>query len=182
MEHFPTLETERLRLSKLKVADIPTIIQLANNINIAKYTQNLPNPYFEKDAVFWINLAHQSIQNGSKVILAIRNKATDAFMGGMGLHVNSQHHRAELGYWIGEPFWGKGFVTEAVHTMMKYGFNELNLHRIHAHYVKENVGSGRVMEKVGMKREGELLEHQYKYGVYHTIVAYGITKEQFFNS
>ena len=179
METFPILETERLRLSVPQAADIPTIVELANNLNIAKYTQNLPYPYAEKDAIYWLNLAQQGMQNGSKLVLAIREKATNTFMGGIGLHINDRHHRAELGYWIGEPFWGKGYVTEAARAMMQYGFEELKLNRIQAHYMKQNIGSGRVMEKAGMQREGELVEHQFKYGVYHTIVAYGITKTQY---
>jgi RimJ/RimL family protein N-acetyltransferase len=179
MSHFPTLETERLRLSALKATDISTIVQLANNVNIARYTRNLPYPYFEKDAIFWLNLAHQGIQGGSKLVVAIRDKASDEFMGGTGLHINERHHRAELGYWIGEPFWGKGYVTEAAKAMIDYAFDKLNLNRVQAHHMKENVGSGRVMQKAGLLYEGEMVEHEFKSGVYHTLVAYGITKRQY---
>lgn len=179
MKNTPIIKTERLVLSKLSATDIPTIVQYAANENIAKYTLNLPHPYFEKDAVFWVNLANEGYENGSRLNLAMRNKKTLDFMGGIGLTINKKNNRAEVAYWIGEPFWSKGFTTEATKAIMKYGFDELGLNKITSTHMSENIASGKVMIKSGMVKEGELIQDRLKNGVYHDVMLYGITKEEY---
>lgn len=177
-KHTP-LSTERLYLSAPRAADIPLIVAHANNLNVTQYTKNIPFPYAEKDAVFWLNLANSGMADGSKYIWAIRHPDTLAFMGGVGLHVSSKHQHAELGYWIGEPFWGKGYTSEAVEVVMRFGFEKLGLARICAHYLAINGASGRVMEKNGMQLEGTLRQHMFRGDRLHDIKYYGILRKEF---
>jgi len=78
--------------------------------------------------------------------------------------IEADHRRAELGYWIGVPYWGKGYATEAARSVVNYGFSTLELHRIFASHVPANPASGRVLTKIGMRHEGRLLGHILKWG------------------
>ena len=69
MEHLPNIETDRLFLTELQAGDIPQIVKYAANKNISDYTLNLPHPYSEKDAVYWVNLSNQGLKNGTNYIL-----------------------------------------------------------------------------------------------------------------
>lgn len=181
MEKFPQLFTERLSLEKIRVQDIPKIVEYAGNEKIAKNTRNLPHPYEEKHAVFWINKANEGFENKTQFTFGIRLKSTEDFIGGIGLILNQAFNRAELGYWIAEPFWNKGYATEAVAAILEFGFDELNLNKILATHLVENPASGKVMINNGMIKEGELIEHIRKDGVYKSVVQYRLTKKEFEN-
>ena len=169
MTDIPTLTTERLRLTAPRWTDVPTIVEYAGDERIAATTLNIPHPYAEQHAVWWINLAWQSWENGSKTIFGLRLRDTDEFIGGMGLHLEPDHRRAELGYWIAVPFWGKGYATEAAAAVLRYGFTERELHRIQATHLQHNPASGRVMEKNGMRHEATLRDYVFKNGEPQTL-------------
>lgn len=176
---IPTLYTERLELSEVLLKDIPLITQYANNTRIAAMTLNIPYPYTEKDAHLWLNIAQKGAQSGRHLILALRHKATGAFMGGVDLVVTSRHNRAELAYWLGEPFWGQGFMTEAVSKMMEYAFEELQIQKVYAVCFDFNIGSSAVMQKAGLKYEGMMKDHMKKGDKYITTVQYGLTRDDY---
>ncbi|MEN0002913.1 MAG: GNAT family protein [Bacteroidota bacterium] len=176
METYPSLSTERLVLNQPQVKDIPSIVQHVGNPNVSFNLLNVPHPYHELDAVFWINQANQSFKDGSKYVFAIRLKKNLELIGGMGLHVNKKHKRAELGYWLQEESWGQGLTTEAATAVIAFGFETLQLHKVMAIHVTSNPASGRVMQKIGMRKEGELKGHIQKNGVYQDIVQYGVIR------
>lgn len=175
---YPILKSDRLILKIPQASNIPDIIQYANNVNISNNLISLPHPYAEKDAIFWLNMAHQGFQNKENYIFGIhldKNK----FIGGIGLHTHARDNHAELGYWIGEPHWNKGIVTEAVAIMLKFGFEALKLERIYAVHFEDNPASGKVMIKNGMQHEGVLRNHVKKGEKYRSIVQYAILKETY---
>ena len=179
MENFPTLTTERLTLSRILAADIPTIVKYAGSEQIAATTLNLPHPYEEKDAIFWIQMANAGFVDKTQYTFAIRLNTTNEFMGGIGLRTNFKMGRGELGYWIGAPFWNLGFTTEAASAILKFGFETLELNKIYATHVIENPASGKVMIKNGMIKEGELVDHVKKGGLYKTLIQYRLTKKEY---
>ncbi len=179
MDIFPKLESNRLILSDLKADDIKDIVKYASNKNISDTTLNIPFPYSEKDAIYWINLSNQGFQNGTSVIFGIRLKKDKKFVGGIGLGIDKKHHRAEMGFWVAEKFWGKGIATEASALMIKYGFNKLKLNKITSSHFRSNPASGKVMLKNGMTKEGELNEHILKNSKFHDLIVYGITRKEF---
>ena len=174
MLQYPHLETNRLVLGEIYAADIPNIIKYAGNKKVAETTLNMPHPYQEKDAIFWINMAQQGWQDKTKNIFAIRLKTNQELIGGVGLHIDARFNRAELGYWVAVPFWNQGYMTEAVQTVIKYGFDTLELNKIYAVHEVGNPASGKVMLKNGMLKEGELKQHVRKNGVYKDLVQYGV--------
>ena len=104
--------------------------------------------------------------------VALREKGT--LVGSITLHLHPLHDNAELGYWIGKPYWGCGYATEAAEEAVRYGFEELGLHRIHSSHFGSNHASGKVMRKVGMSREGTRPEHYKKWEAYEDRVDYGL--------
>lgn len=179
MKVYPVLTTTRLTLTNLKVADIPKIVEYAGNKKVAQNTLNMPHPYFEKDAIFWLNMAHEGFRTQSKYIFGIRLNTTNELIGGMGLHLNQSFNRAELGYWIGEPFWNKGYASEAAAAILKFGFEVLKINKIFATHLIENPASGKVMIKNGMVQEGTLKDHVKKGDNYQTLHQYRLTKKEY---
>lgn len=181
MKKFPEIQTSRLILGKVSYHDIPKISEYAGNKKIAEMTLNIPHPYNENDAIFWINSINQGFDNQTQYSFGIRIKTSNEFIGGMGLKVNNRFNRAELGYWIAEPFWNKGYATEALKAILKFGFEVLHLNKIYATHLLENPASGKVMIKNGMIKEGELKDHVKKGDVYQSLIQYRLTKTEFEN-
>lgn len=164
MNEFPKLVTERLIIDQIKPADIPEIVHYAGNIKIVENTRTMPHPYFEEDAISWMNMANQGFKEKDNYIFAIRSKDNHKLKGGIGLTLNAENNRAELGYWLAEEFWNKGYTTEAVKVILTFGFEHLKLNKIIAVYLTTNDASGKVMIKNGMVKEAEFKEHDVKRG------------------
>lgn len=179
MENIPEKSTNRLILKSVLLSDIPKVIEYAGNKKIADNTLNIPHPYSEKDAIFWLNSINQGLRTKTQFTFGIRLKETDEFIGGVGLKVNLKYNKAELGYWIAEPFWNNGYATEAVGEVIKFGFNELEINEIFATHLIENPSSGRVMIKNHMIEEGILKDHIRKAGKYVTLKQYRLTKSEY---
>lgn len=178
MKKFPVLRTERLLLNQLKHTDIPTIVSYAGDEKIASFTLNIPHPYQAEDAVFWLNLANQGFANKTGFVFAIRDQE-ERFMGGIGLNIDRRHNRGVLGYWIGVPFWGNGYMTEAAQAVIRFGFETLALNRIYCTHLLENPASGKVMIKNGMIKEGELIDFYKKGDQYRSVIQYRLTRSEF---
>ncbi len=88
--------------------------------------------------------------------------------------IESDHRHAELGYWIGVPYWGNGYATEAATAMVKYGFGTLGLHRIFAGHFTNNPASAGVLRKIGMRHEGCQRAHILKWGKFLDLEMYGM--------
>ncbi|BCM89306.1 putative ribosomal N-acetyltransferase YdaF [Abditibacteriota bacterium] len=170
----PTLETPRLRLRPFQLNDAPTVQHLAGAREIAAVTLNIPHPYEDGMAETFIASLEGAWQDGRGATFAIALRESGELVGCMGLGVDKRFNRAELGYWIGLPFWGEGYATEAARAIIEFGFQTLKLHRIYASHLEGNPASGRVQEKIGMKYEGCLRDHYLKWGQYHNAHFRGI--------
>ena len=173
---YPRLETARLRLRGFRPDDAETVEALAGNIAIARTTLNIPHPYEPGMALGWISTHQDEFQNGTGVVFAITDKHRHTLMGAIGLVIVRPHARAELGYWIGEPYWGNGYCTEAALEMLSFGFETLKLHRITASHFVSNPASGRVMQKIGMRQEGLRPQHYIKWDEFIDAAQYGILR------
>ncbi len=100
-------------------------------------------------------------------------------IGAVGLRIDDEDQRAELGYWIGKPYWGQGYCTEAAGAVIRFGFEQLGLNRIFAHHFARNPASGRVMQKLGMAHEGRLPQHVKKGDAFEDLELYGIVRETY---
>src|SRR5271166_264844 len=118
----PPLQTQRLTLRPYTLADIPALVPLIGAHEVAATTLRIPHPYTEEIAREFIALAEKDEASGQCVRRAIVLQQSGALCGGVGLQIEAEHRRAELGYWIGVPYWGNGYATEAAMAMVKYGF------------------------------------------------------------
>ena len=164
MKQRATLHTQRLILRPFEIADALDVQRLAGDQAIADTTLNIPHPYEDGMAEQWISTRQPQFEAGELANFAIVLRATGELVGAIGLVINRRFDHAELGYWIGRPYWKQGFCTEAGRAVLRYGFTELNLNRIHAYYLSRNPAPGRVMEKLGMTREGLLRQHPEEVG------------------
>ena len=142
-------------------------------------------------AELWIKQHPGMWQQGKAAIFAVclkteqtdgsaGSESTDAeLVGAMGLEICETNHHAELGYWIGRPFWGRGICTEAAQRVVCFGFEQLGLHKIHAHHLTRNPASGRILEKSGMVQEGLFRGHVRKWGVFEDVAMFGILRSDF---
>jgi RimJ/RimL family protein N-acetyltransferase len=107
--------------------------------------------------------------------LGILSKETDEFIGMTRLTISAPSHRGgDIGYGIRPDQWGQGLATEAASVIVGFGFDQLGLHRISAVHHPENLASGRVLQKVGMRREGRLRENLLAHGAWRDSIAYAI--------
>jgi ribosomal-protein-alanine N-acetyltransferase len=172
-------ETNRLFLRLFEQSDAKMVQVLAGNVEVAGTTLSIPHPYPDGSGEGWIEATRQSSEKGYSYTFAMVKKKDEALIGCMSLGVSKNHKLAELAYWIGQPFWGQGFATEAAHRIVKFGFEDLDLNRIFAAAMTKNPGSYKVMSKIGMKQEGTFPQHVMKWGSYEDIVFYGMVKADY---
>lgn len=174
----PILETERLILRPLGLGDAPAVSQLAGHREIAHTTISIPHPYSVEQAQQWI-AAHSSPEALLKqVTFGITTRGDGQLIGAVGLReINAEHSQAELGFWLGVEWWGKGYATEAARAVLRYGFLHRNLNRIYAHHMVRNSASGRVLAKIGMQHEGILRQRVRKWGVFEDVVVLAILRD-----
>jgi len=153
--------------------------RLAGDREVARTTLSIPHPYEDGMAETWIASRAEALTECSNLVYAIVELDGNQLLGCINVAIEQKHQRGEFGYWVGKPFWGRGFCTEAVGALVAYCFDTLGLYRIHARHLAINPASGRVMEKIGMKREGCLREHITKDGQLHDLVEYGILRSEY---
>lgn len=176
---IPTRETDRLVLRPFTIADARTVQLLAGQKEVAATTLAIPHPYEDGDAESWIATHQEQFQNGTGVTFAITLKSDRSLIGAISLmSIHTYYSRAELGYWIGVPYWNNGFCTEAAREMLRYAFTVLGLNRIYCTHFSGNPASGRVMSNIGMTHEGRLRQHVKKWDVSTDLETYGILKEE----
>jgi len=175
----PELRTARLLLRSFEREDIPAIVRLAGAPKIAATTLLIPHPYTEEDARKFLAKSGEDFGAGRSFTFAVSILPERALCGAVGLSIAEAHGRAELGYWIGVPFWGKGFATEAASAAVAFGFEALHLHRIYAQCFAGNKTSQRVLEKIGMRHEGLSRQHVKKLDRWIDLENYGLLAEEF---
>jgi RimJ/RimL family protein N-acetyltransferase len=173
----PILCTSRLILRRFTLADAPDVQRLAGERDIARYTLSIPHPYADGMAEQWIGSHDERLASGQGTAFAITLRSGGLLIGAIGLEINQEHHRAELGYWIGKPYWGQGYCTDAARAVVRFAFEDLKLNRVHASHFSNNPASGRVMQKVGMRHEASLRQHIHKWGKYEDLEIYALLKD-----
>ncbi len=171
------METPRLILRPLEMTDAGALTALLQDPEIARWTLRLPWPYTIDDARSFISRQSAGDSAPEAVNWAIVEKATGALTGMIGLHdVEWQSRRAEIGYWMGESFRGKGYTTEAARRVVSWAFETGKLERIQATHFPGNEASAGVMRKIGMAPEGVMRGHAYKNGQFHDSHLYAVLR------
>ena len=157
------LEFGRYRLRPFRRGDEPSIARHINDRRIERYTLNIPHPYTLKDARHWVDFNRKLDRAAKRVQLNLAIALEGEVIGGIGLF-RMNGHSAELGYWLGVKYWGRGIVTGAVRTLTAYAMKSLKLRRVYAKVFPANKASARVLEKCAYKYEGRLVKDAVKRG------------------
>ncbi len=174
----PELMTTRLILRPFTMRDAPDVQRLAGAFAVADTTGTIPHPYPDGAAEQWIATHQPQYEVGSAAIFAITLRISGELIGPIGLSIHRDHDSAELGYWLGTPYWGQGYCTEAGHTVLGYAFRALALNRVSSTHFSRNPASGRVLQKIGMVYEGMARKSFKKWDRYEDLVSYGILREE----
>jgi [ribosomal protein S5]-alanine N-acetyltransferase len=162
------------KLREWRMSDIPSLVKYADNRKIWLNLRDVfPHPYTSEDAIWWIE--HANNKPGTNFAIVLHDEA----IGGIGLIPQQDVYRrsAELGYWLGEPFWGKGIMTAAVAAITAYTLDNFELVRLFATVFEWNRPSVRVLEKNGFQLEGKLVKSITKDNQLIDAFLYALTRD-----
>jgi RimJ/RimL family protein N-acetyltransferase len=161
-----------------QAGDEDALVRYADNPNVAQHLRDtFPHPYTRTAAERWV--AYNASVQGPTVDFAIT--LDGEAIGGIGFLRNEDIFRCalELGYWLGEPFWGRGYVAEAIVAVVEYAFATFpEITAVQARHVVSNPASGRVLEKAGFQLEGRLRDAAVKRGVVSDLLVYSRTRAE----
>ncbi len=178
MIHLP-LHTERLLLRDFEEADWEAVYCYASDPEVTRFMVWGPNTEEDTREYIQHKLAAQQADPRTSFSLAVVLKAEDVLIGSCALTVSRpEKHAAYIGYCLNRDYWGQGYATEAVQAIIGLGFLQLHLHRIFATCDPHNVASLRVLEKLGMRREGRLLEDRWQEGRWRDSYLYAILEQE----
>lgn len=179
--YFPILETERLRLRQITHADAQAFVDLYGNPEVMRYLildppcDSIPAAIYTID---WVN-GHYEQKHAARWGITLKG-GDDTMIGTCGFHFwDRTHRRADIGYDLNQAYWGRGYITEATHTLVRWCFDNLDLHRIQADCTQGNIGSERVLEKVGFTLEGIWRENTFEHGRFVNIKQYGLLRREY---
>ena len=178
--HIPVLNTERLILRKILISDFEDMYEYSSNSEVTKYLlwSCHSSPEYTKQYIEYLQGRYKI---GDFFDWAITLKDTRKMIGTCGFtRFDYTNNSAEIGYVLNPSFWGCGYCTEAVRRIIKFGFEDLNLNRIEAKFIKENAMSRRVMERSGMIFEGTMKSAIYNKNKYWDVGVCGIIKSRYF--
>lgn len=181
---FPIIDGQIVKLRELLIGDANDISSLMT-YNISKSLWEVPYPYTLDNALNFIDSSHKEFRSFKTVNFAIlykKNPEPNGLVGIIGLkNINIDDRKANLGYWIGESFWGNGIASESVKLVINYAFSVLRLEEVYAYVYSQNKASMRVLEKNGMTKVGEVNEYSKKLDTYQNTIKFLIkdTKQVF---
>ncbi len=157
-EHLPTINTDRLSLRWISAKDVDDFFAIYSNPEVMRYWSTPPLPD-SNAASKLINEIHNGFERRELLKWGIALQSDDTLIGSVTLfHLDFTHRRAEIGYALGRPYWGHGYMQETLKAVLSYAFEVLNLHRIEADVDPRNTASVRTLERLGFQREGYLRE------------------------
>lgn len=173
--HQKKMDKTKFKIRPWEISDIDSLVKYANNWNVAKnMTDKFPHPYTENDGKAFIEFATKDFPIHLFAI-DIDGKA----IGGIGIHPQEDIHRnnAELGYWLAEPFWGQGIISDAIKQQVDFAFATYKINRVFAVPFGTNIASQKVLEKNNFILEGKFDKVLIKNGELLDELIYAIRRE-----
>lgn len=146
---MPELETPRLVLRRFRTGDVDAVFNLVSDLSVAKWTARIPHPYERKMAEEWLRDADRLRDAGRSLAFAITLRDTDIVIGSVSFEIEDDPGRAEIGYYLGRAYWGRGYMTEAAGAALDFGFETLGFETVHSEVFAENAASSGVLGKLG---------------------------------
>ena len=178
------LKTKRLVLRPIEEKDISSLIRNINNINVSKWLLVVPHPYRIKDAKWYIDNCKKKAREKPRknYNFAIELIAEKSVIGGISINkVDRYQGTATIGYWLGQDYWRQGYGSEALESLLEFGFNKLKLRRLEAEVFAENPSSGKLLEKFGFQQEGyqRKAKRSKANGKIYDIIIYGLLRKDY---
>ncbi|HTK11144.1 MAG TPA: GNAT family N-acetyltransferase [Ktedonobacteraceae bacterium] len=162
---FPVLETRRLLLREMQLEDIRSLFAVLSDLEVVRFYDT---PFTQLEQVERaIERHHFRFLHGDGLRWGITLKDEQKVIGNCGYAWDKDNHFAVLSYVLGRPYWGQGIMTEALGAIIHYGFEQYQLHRIEADVALPNIGSMRVLQKLGFREEGLRKERFFAEGRYY---------------
>ncbi|MGM9986281.1 MAG: GNAT family N-acetyltransferase [Bacillaceae bacterium] len=175
-KHLPTLETERLLLRKITLEDVGDMYEYASDHEVTKFVTWYPHQSLIETRSF-IEYVLQQYKKNKVAPWGIEYKENGKLIGTIDfVWWDKQKRHAEIGYAISKHYWGKGLTTEAASALVQFGFEQMDLVRIQARCLVDNIASKRVMEKIGMSFEEMKKKEILVKGEFKDIEIYAIRK------
>lgn len=174
------METGRLILRAFTENDVEDIYEYASDEEVAAFL--VWDPHKTRDDTYdFLNMSKEIFHNSDNIDWGIELKEEGKLIGAISIRKwNDANRCGDIGYVLSKKYWNKGFATEALRAVIRYGFEKLNVNRLEAHCDEINSASYRVMEKAGMKYEGTLRQKVFIKGKFLNIRFYSILKEEFY--
>jgi len=179
---FPEFESERLLFRKILLSDAKDLFLIRTSDDVMKF---MDVTRFESigDAEKWVHSVSESYDKEAGIMWGLVEKLSNSFVGYFGFwRMIPEHCRAEIGYALKPEFWGKGYMYETINRMVRFGFDEMNLHSIEANVNPANKKSKRVLEKIGFKkeayfRENYLFNNKFLDSIIYSLLEKDLTKQ-----
>ena len=175
-ENFPVLESKRIQYKKILVTDAEDIFKIRSSDDVMKY-MDTSKMVSRTESIKFIESMDESFKKGNGINWGLIEKFTNNFVGYFGFwRIDSKNCRGEIGYALCPESWGKGYMLETFRTLIKFGFEELNLHSIEANVNPENISSIKLLEKFGFKREAYFKENYFFNNEFKDSIIYSLLK------
>ena len=173
------LQTDRLLLREFEENDWRAVLAYQSDPYYLRYNPWTYRTEMDVRDFVGIFISWRGEKPRRKFQFAVILKSENRLIGNCGIRTSSTNTRiADIGYELDSRYWGRGYATEAAHTMLAFGFDKLGLHRIHAHCIAENTASARILEKIGMRYEGRLRETEWMKGRWWDTLHYAILDDE----
>ena len=173
---FPIIDTERLHLRRITNHDLQDLFYLRSNGVLMKYIDR-PLTKALEDAAILLGKMNHGIDNNEGIVWAITLKNNPKLIGTISFHrIEKENYRAEIGYMLDPAFWRKGIVSEAMATIIDFGFNNMKLHSIEAHINPGNAASANILKKFNFIKEAYYKENYYFDGRFLDTEIYSLLK------
>jgi ribosomal-protein-alanine N-acetyltransferase len=175
---FPGLETERLSLRRLSVADAPALFDMLSHPDIARFTARKPLKSVA-DAIALLRGVGLQFATRRSIRWGVVRQGENEILATVGLHDWDRYHRhIAIGFDVHRSEWGQGIGSEVVKAVCAYAFDHLSVHRVEAHVMKGNQASRKLLEGVGFEHEGVLQKRMYKDGLQHDVLSYSMVSHR----
>jgi len=175
------LKSSRLYLHPIRPSDSQAIQKSAGKREIADTMISIPYPYPPGEAERYVHRKRIEQKKSLSVTFVIREKLESHFCGVVEIReIDREHYQAELSFWLDLKVWGRGYMSESIHSVLRYAFEDLGLNRLYAYHMVRNPATGRVLEKNGFSREGILRQRVMKWGKFEDVALWAILSQDWF--
>ena len=176
---FPVLQTARLRLRRVTHADVPAIFSMRSSPELMRYLDRTP-AQSEDEALELFQKIDGGLRNNDGITWAITEHASPELIGSIGYwRIDKDNHRAEVGYMLQQRHHRKGYMQEALHAVLRYGFTDMRLHSVEANVNPHNQASIGLLLRNGFVKEAHFKENYYYDGKFLDSVIYSLLSHQF---